>query len=57
MIAISWPDDWVTALGILVFVLIVLWWRHRFPKRYDFTLHLDLKRDDPNQDAQKPPAE
>jgi hypothetical protein len=47
---VRWPEDFFTAVGILIFLMVLVWWRNRFPSRHDITLHLD-------QDAKKPPPD
>jgi hypothetical protein len=45
VVALTWPDDVATAVGILIFVMIVVWWRNRLPIKYDITLHHDETKD------------
>jgi hypothetical protein len=52
---VTWPGDFATALAVLIFLMIILWWRNRFPSRYDITLRKgEAQDDDKDDDVEKP---
>jgi hypothetical protein len=50
---VRWPEDFLAVVAVLIALMTLVWWRNRFPSKYDVTLH----RDDLKPDARKPPPD